>query len=217
MHQTGMLSTHLPHYWPFFSVLYWINVILVAFIFSLTVAQWFTNVEVTGWLSPYFWFIYLISLAGIEILGGLALIWYTWYKRHRRSEIPGYVRGYFSGVYAIIWVVSGFVNTMLFGFAYDLYVDCIEGAGFFASPGNIVLGVAYDVNVATCYTRTSIINVIIFCVTGLELAWYFVARYYVWNTPYMFMPLDEIAPFMHTDSKKPSKKNSSSIVAFVTQ
>lgn len=205
--QVTYFGSHLPDHWRFFTAVFWFNALLVAFIFSLTAAEWFTNVEVTGWLSPYFWWIYLISLAGVEFLTATALLLYTYYFKYKKG-LPLFVRGYFGDAYAGVWCISAMVNTFLFGFAYDLYVDCISGKGFFAGS-NIELGVAYDANVSTCYARTNIINMAIIIASGALLVWYVIARYHLWNDPHMFMSDAEIANMQMPgeggiDAKKPS-------------
>lgn len=209
LHQAEMFAQKLP--WvTVVAVLYAINAILILFMFSLNVAQWFTNVAVTGWLSPYFWWIFFVSLAGIEIVLSI-LVFAAWlYRKYRKTDIPHKIRSHFAWAHIFIWLTCAAVLLFLFGFAYDWYNRCL---GFFAGSTNVVLGVAYDANVSQCYDQVNVITMANIIATAGLFLWNVMAYARIWHDPHMFMGDQDLLDvmgeeFMSTQSKKPSKTSS---------
>ena len=178
------------------------DILLLLFIFSLAVAEWFTTVAIVGWLSPYFWFIYLVVLAGINFFMGIGVLAYLGYFHHHTKRFPERVSAYLSGMFVAYFLIIAVVTSFLWGFSLDVWTDCVNDAGFVGTT--FVLPAAYNGPQMTCYiTIQNVLEMIILAAGALSVfSVYF--RFRLWQFfDYGFME----AKILHPESWFKSKSN----------
>lgn len=171
--------------------------ILWLFMFAWLIPQFTTmKVSTVGAFSPFFWWIYFISLGGIcLVLAVLAIVGRFW---NMGSAFGGLERGesgregprnllfdrnariYLADMFTYHYGISGFAAVLMFGLSYFIYTDCVSGSVNFGS--HINPGPAYISGEVMCVARTYSLLIVMIFTTGFIALDLMRFRFLVWRS-----------------------------------
>jgi len=185
----------IPWIWRLMGVVLFITLLSNVAIFLIAAVGFWTDLDMIGKDIIFILWVFLICLAGIELIfvliSALVSFSYWWSTSDTEKGTPEFlklrsVNIYFSDMYISLWGISGLATTVIFGFVLRLYNICYSlGANHpFKSHGSgaVPFGNSLtDPKQNECYHRTYDILLLVIIGIGslIFFTWYF--RFRLWQ------------------------------------